>query len=215
MAFYFPEGTRLQFSTTLAAPRTITGISNADPAVATAVGHGYVDGNFVLYEGAWDEIDECVIKVDQLTADTFGLVGLDATDTAVFPSGSGAGTAKLISNWTDMPQLSTMTRDGGTPITADVPLLARRSPVRVTVGQEPTNFNFALVWDPANATYRTLLSLSRRRAKVAFRALISGSAPLVGYGTFFLDNVPTLTPRQANVVNGSFALNNQPFAYES
>jgi hypothetical protein len=216
MAFYFPEGSRLQYSVTFGSAVTATAITNANPAVfTTSAAHGFVDDNFVLYEGGWEELNECVFKVDQLTATTFSALELDATDTTIYPAGTGAGTVRLVSNWVDVPQVANITRQGGTPITSDVPLIARRSPVRVTVASEPSNFNFELNWDPTLAVYKTMLQLSRRRANVALRILAGGSAPIVGYGTLFLDNVPSFAPRESMKVTGSLSMNNTPFAYQS
>lgn len=216
MAFYFSEGSRLQYSVTFGAPVTITGITNANPAVLTSsAAHGYVDDNYVLYEGGWEELNECVFKVDQLTTTTFSALELDATDTSIYPAGTGAGTTRIITNWVDVPQVANITRQGGTPITSDVELIARRSPVRVTVGSEPSNFQFELQWDPTLTVYKTMLQLSRRRANVALRILASGSAPIVGYGTMFLDNVPSFQARQSMRVTGSLSMNNSPFAYQS
>lgn len=216
MAFYFPEGSKLQYSVTFGAPVTVSGITNANPAVATtSTSHGYVDNDYVLYEGAWEELNECVVKVDQLTATTFSLLELDATDTLIYPTGGAAGTVKLITNWVDVPQVASITSQGGTPITTDVDLIARRSPVRRTVASEPSQFDFELQWDPALATYKAMLQLSRRRAQVALRILAGGSAPIVGFGTIFLGNVPTFAPRQSMRVTGSLSMNNTPFAYQS
>ena len=48
MALYFAEGSSQQFSQTFASAKTITGITNANPAVATSVAHGYTTGDEIL-----------------------------------------------------------------------------------------------------------------------------------------------------------------------
>ena len=40
MSYYFPEGTKLYYSVTFAATKTITALSNASPAAATSTNHG-------------------------------------------------------------------------------------------------------------------------------------------------------------------------------
>ena len=48
MAYYFPEGSKFYFSKTFAAAKTISAITNANPAVATSTSHGYVNGDEIL-----------------------------------------------------------------------------------------------------------------------------------------------------------------------
>jgi len=49
MAYHFPAGTKAYYSTTFAGAKTVTGITNASPAVATSVAHGYTDGDPLLF----------------------------------------------------------------------------------------------------------------------------------------------------------------------
>jgi len=91
MAYHFPAGTKAYYSTTFAAAKTVTGVTNASPAVATSVAHGYTDGDPLLVSSGWQDASDTVFEADQLSADTFSLLGLDSTDTNVFASGTGTG----------------------------------------------------------------------------------------------------------------------------
>lgn len=215
MAHYFPEGTRLFYSVTLGSARTITGITNANPPVVSATAHGFVDNNEVLINSGWEEINESVFKVDQLTVDTFSLLGLDATSTTLFPAGSGAGTAQLISNWVEVQQLLNVSTQGGNVTYGDIPLLGRRLPLRQAIGVEPMTFNFEVSHDPALTSQIALIGLSRVRAKVALRLLVSGVAPILGYGQIDLNPVPQMARGQVNRLQGSFSMNGVPTAYAS
>jgi len=89
MAYYFPEGSKFYFSNTFAAAKTISAITNASPALATSTAHGYVDGDEILLTSGWEDATDTVFRIDQLTADTFELEGLNTTNTNFYPAGSG------------------------------------------------------------------------------------------------------------------------------
>ena len=84
MAYYFPEGSKFYLSTTFAGAKTITAVTNANPAVATSTSHGYVDNDVVLFTSGWEDATDSVFKVDQQTADTFQLLGLNSSSTTNF-----------------------------------------------------------------------------------------------------------------------------------
>ena len=57
MAFSIPDGTTIHLGTTFGTPVAITGISNAATAVATASGHGFVDGDIIVLKSGWQRIN--------------------------------------------------------------------------------------------------------------------------------------------------------------
>ena len=69
MSYFFAEGSKFYFSRTFAAAKTLSAITNADPAVATSVAHGYADLDEVLVTSGWEDANNAVLRVDQLTAD--------------------------------------------------------------------------------------------------------------------------------------------------
>lgn len=76
----------------LTAGQTITGATNADPVVVTAVAHGFADGDLIYIKDVvgMDEINDHEFYVNVLDADTFQLRGIDGT---VYGSYTSGGTA--------------------------------------------------------------------------------------------------------------------------
>lgn len=215
MAYYFPEGSLMQFSTTLAAAKTITGISNANPGVASATAHGYSDNDEVLLETGWSDVNETIFKVDQLTADTYSFLEFDSSNTSFYPSGSGGGTSRKLSAWTTVPQLLDISTQGGDARFTPIQLLANRNDIQVATGFNPTSINFTLAHDPANATVKEMLRLSRTLSKVAIKILISGSAPMYGYGYITMSELPQMARNQVNRLGGVVTLGGRPTLYAS
>lgn len=75
----------------IAAAKTITAISKANPGVVSSTAHGYSNGDIVYLEvqGMY-QMNERAVRVAGVTADTFQLEGVDTTDFDDFSSGTVA-----------------------------------------------------------------------------------------------------------------------------
>ena len=215
MAYNFPEGSKFYFSSTFAAEKTITDISNATDALATAAGHGYSDNDPILLTSGWEDATDTVFQVDQQSADTFKLMGLDTTDTDFFPAAAGAGTAKKISGWVEIPQVLTIATSGGDARFTSINPLARRNGIQVPTGFNPTTITLTLGHDPSNANYKTMLGLSRTLTKVAFKMVLSGGAVTYGYGHMSVSEMPGMNNNQPNTVTAAFGLLGRSISYEA
>lgn len=215
MSYYFPEGSKFYFSNTFASAKTITALTNANPAVASSTAHGYVDNDELLLTSGWEDATDTVFKADQLTADTFSLLGLDATNTSFYPAGSGTGTAQKISTWTEIPQVLTISTQGGDARFTTISPLAKRNAINVPTGFNPTSINLTLGHDPANANYATMLGISRNLSKVAFKMVLSGGAVTYGYGYMSVSESPALNVNNANTVNAAITLLGRAMSYAS
>lgn len=213
MAYYFPEGSKFYYSTTFAAAKTITGLTNASPAVATSVAHGYADNDEILVASGWDDVNDSVYKIDQLTADTFSLVDLDTLDTNFFPAGTGIGSAYKISAWTEIPQILSIANQGGDPKFATVSPLARRNAINVPIGFNPESLTLTLGHDPANATYKAMLGIGRVRTKCAFKQVIPGGLITYGYGYMSTSQRANMNSGNANTVSCALTILGTSMSY--
>lgn len=212
MAFNFPEGAKFQFSTTFAGAKTITGATNADPCVLTSVAHGYVDGDEVLFTSGWEDATNTVFVVDQQTADTFQIEGLNSTNTTYFPAGSGTGETKKVSGWTDIPQVLTVSTSGGDTRYTDVQLLAARQGIKIPTGFNPTTITLTLAHDPSNATYQSMLNLSRTFSLCAFK-IVGGGGTTYGYGYISVNETARMQSGQVNQVECAISILGRQIAY--
>jgi len=205
MAYYFPEGSRVYYSATFAAAKTISAASNANPAVLTSTAHGYVDDDIVLYLSGWEDANERVFKVNQTAADTFETLGLNTASTTYFPASSGTGTTKLISTWVEMPQVLNVNFTGGEPKFALIEPLASRNPISQFIGFNAVNGTITLGHDPANATYIAMLNLSRTATAVAFKVVGGSGGVSYGYGQMAVGEMWRMQRGQANAVDVAFS----------
>ena len=213
MAYYFPEGSSQQFSQTFAAAKTISAITNANPAVATSAAHGFATNDEILLTSGWEDATDTVYKVTVLTADTFSIQGLDASNTGFFPVGTGAGTAQKISGWAAIPQVLTISASGGDARFTDVAPLSKRNSIRIPTGFNATAMTLSLGHDASNANYITMLGISRNLSKVAIKQVISGGAVTYGYGYMSVSEMPKLNVNQVNTVDCAITILGRSISY--
>ncbi|MCZ4331105.1 phage tail tube protein [Castellaniella denitrificans] len=108
-----PDGARLFLGTALATEVSITAITNANPAVASAVAHGYTDGDYIAMTSPWAQLDGMILRVEGSTTDAFDLGGFDTTNTTNFPAATNTAKAKKVTTWLEIPKITQPAMDGG------------------------------------------------------------------------------------------------------
>ena len=213
MAYYFAEGSKIQFTQTMAGAKTITVATNANPCVMTSVAHGYTTGDEILLTTGWEDATDSVYKITVLTADTFSVSGLDTTNTSFFAVGSGVGTAQKLSSWLDIPQVLTISASGGDARFTDISPLSKRNSIKVPTGFNATSVTLSLGHDAAQANYITMLGIARNLSKVAIKMVISGGAVTYGYGYMSVSETPKLNVNQANTVDAALTILGRTVSY--
>lgn len=215
MAYSLPEGSSQQFSNTLAAAKTITAITNANPAVATCTGHGYTTGDEIMLSSGWEDATDSVYKIESVDANSFKILGLDSTNTSFFPTGSGGGSAQKLSAWTAIPQVLTISASGGDARFTDVNPLAKRNGIRIPTGFNATSVTLSLGFDATTPTYKTMVDISRSLSKVAFKQVLSGGAVQYGYGYLTVSEFPKLNNNQVNTVDAALTFLGRTMSYDA
>lgn len=91
------KGTIVYMQTALAAAKTITGITAANPPVVTSATHGYSNGDVIKIDGVvgMQEVNNRAFVVAGITTDTFQLKGVDGTGYTAYGSGGSAYKATM------------------------------------------------------------------------------------------------------------------------
>lgn len=217
MAFKFPEGTRFSFCplSQFAAAKTITIVSNANPALATSSAHGYVDDDEILFISGWEDATNQILRVDQQDVNTFLLTGLDTSNTSFYPAGSGIGTAQKVGTWVQIPQVLGIQTSGGDPRFTDVQLLASRNSIKVPTGFNATTTVLTMAHDPSDANWLTMTGISRTLAPVAFKMVLGGGGTTYAYGYMAVNESPQMNANQVNAVSATFAFLGRQISYST
>ena len=215
MAYSLPEGSSQQFSNTLAAAKTITAITNANPAVATCTAHGYTTGDEIMLSSGWEDANDSVYKIESVDSNSFKILGLDSTNTSFFPAGSGGGSAQKLSSWTAIPQVLTISASGGDARFTDVTPLAKRNGIRIPTGFNATSVTLSLGFDATTPAYKTMVGISRSLSKVAFKQILSGGSVQYGWGYLTVSEFPKLNNNQVNTVDAALTFLGRTMSYDA
>lgn len=215
MAYKFPDGASFQYSITLAAAKTISAFTNANPGVATSVTHGYTTADeLLLLSDAWEDATSSVFRATVLTVDTLNLQGLDTTSTTYFPVGGGVnGTLQKISTWKNVPQILTIGTSGGDARRATISPLSRRTPFNVPLGLNPVDITLTLGHDSSNAIYQEMLTISRALTKCAFKLVLADGSTTYGYGNMVVGTFPSIQTGRENQATVGINLLGRDVAY--
>ncbi len=215
MAYSLPEGSSQQFSNTLAGSKTITAITNANPAVATCTAHGYTTGDEIMLSSGWEDATDSVYKIESVDSNSFKILGLDSTNTSFFPAGSGGGSAQKLSAWTAIPQVLTISASGGDARFTDVNPLAKRNGIRIPTGFNATSVTLSLGFDATTPAYKTMVGISRSLSKVAFKQVLSGGSVQYGWGYLNVSEFPKLNNNQVNTVDAALTFLGRTMSYDA
>lgn len=215
MAYSLPEGSSQQFSNTLAAAKTITAITNANPAVATCTAHGYTTGDEIMLSSGWEDANDSVYKIESVDSNSFKILGLDSTNTSFFPAGSGGGSAQKLSAWTAIPQVLTISASGGDARFTDVNPLAKRNGIRIPTGFNATSVTLSLGFDATTPAYKTMVGISRSLSKVAFKQVLSGGSVQYGWGYLTVSEFPKLNNNAVNTVDAALTFLGRTMSYDA
>lgn len=208
MASLFPNGAIVSIGTSYSAAKTITAISNADPGVATAATHGFSDNDILVISSAWPRLDQAIVRVANSDTGTFALEGVDTTDTTLYPTGGGAGTAREVMTWVPLSQITNSTMSGGEQQFFSWQYLEDGVQRQRPTFKNARSMEFTMDFDASLAWHDALLTADRAGTPHALRvALPSGGT--IYYNVYVgFDGEPTLDINQNMQVTASFAFAN-------
>lgn len=115
MSITLPNGTKTSIASAYDDAEVVSAITNANPAVASSTGHSRNNGDVIEINSGWSALDGRIVRVANVTANTFELEGIDTTNVNNYPPGSGAGSVRAITAWTQLTQIMGRQASGGEP----------------------------------------------------------------------------------------------------
>lgn len=121
---------RVELENTVGTATAITGITNASPGVVTSAGHGLTNGDVVkiVATDGMVEIDDQLVRVANVTTDTFELESLDTTNFGTF-SASGTNTWQEVTAWYTLAAATSVNIGDASPSEIDATRLIDRKEV--------------------------------------------------------------------------------------
>lgn len=213
MAVSLPNGVTFALATAYGAVKAISAITNANPGVASAAAHGFSDGDFVEITSGWSRLNNRVVRVDAPTTDAFNVEGINTTSTLNYPSGTGGGSAREITQWTQISQIMELSTSGGEMQFATYSFLEQDFESQLPTQSSAMTITMGIADDPALAGYQALKSLADTRELVALKATMPNGSVILYNGYVSFNETPTMTKNSVMVVNATFSLQGRPVRY--
>lgn len=212
MAAIFWSKVTVAFQSALAAADTITAITNANPGVATATAHGMANGDYVyLLVNGMPSLNNRVVRIANVTTNTFELQGVDTTSLGTFSS----GTAEAVTFGNTMSTAKGVNASGGDPEFADITTIHDNIRKQVPVVTSPLTMSFDSIFDPADAALVALKTAADALAIRAVKLTFSSGAIITFAGYVSCSLTPTGNAQEVVSTSVTLTAAARPTVYAS
>lgn len=213
MSVSLPNGALVAIASGYGSSLTVSAITNASPAVATSTAHGLANGDFVEVTSGWSRLTNKIIRVANVTANTFELEGYDTSNTSIYPAAGGTGSARKITGWTQLSQILSSSSSGGEQQFLDYQFLEADAAKRIPTFKAPAGLTFRVADDPTLAGYVLAKTANDDREPRAVRVTLPNGAILLYNAYISLAPSPSLTVNEVMSVEVTLSLLNEPVRY--
>jgi hypothetical protein len=200
MSFRLPNGSTFDFAEEYAEAVTITSISNATVAKATMeTGHGLVAGDIIVVTSGWVKITGRAFKVGTVTGDEVEILGVNTTSTQSYPAGTSAGTARKVSKWVNIPQITEVASSGGEQQFYQFGFLEEDEDRQIPTTKSPSTLTLTVADDP-DQPYVPVVEAADELKEERIQRLNLVNGDMILYNSIAsITNTPSLTRNQIMV----------------
>lgn len=205
MAITLATGTLVAIASTYGSSSAMSAITNASSAVATlAAAHGVIVGDFLEITSGWDRLNGRIVRVSAVATNDVTLEGINTASTSLYPAGTGTGSIRRITAWTNLSQITSgISVSGGEQQFADITTLTDRTQKQIPTVRGAVNVTLPLFDDPSLAWYSTVQTASDTATATGVRMIFPNASRLVANAYWSLQAVPTI---EDSTLRGSISL---------
>lgn len=199
---------------TLGTLKAVSAITNASSAVATLeASHGVIVGDILQFTSGWPDLDGKVVRISAVSTNDVTLEGFDTTDTTKFPPGSGTGSIKEVTGWTNIAQILTIGKAGGEQQYYNFQFLNELQGRQIPTSKNPLAIEMKLADDITLAQNATIRAAEDSGVPQPFRLVYRNGSRTLASGYWSMAYLPDLALGQANQRDVSIALSCLPQDY--
>ncbi|HEZ5563048.1 TPA: phage tail protein [Neisseria meningitidis] len=213
MAVKLPNGATVHIATALAAEKKATVATNAAECVLTVAGHGFANGDLVLFKSGWGKLNECVFQIGDVKADTFKLTGIDTSNADEFPAGSGIGAVQKITDWVQVSQIVEFSTSGGEQQYVDFGFLEDDFDQQIPSTKSAMSMSIKIADDTSLSGYKAAAKCSDKGGKWPLKVVLKGGGLICYNGYPSMNKTPELVRNQVMAVTLSYAISGEVNRY--
>ena len=174
-----------------------------------------MDGDYVEVTSGWSKLTDRVVRVDGSASGVFDLEGIDTTKTNLFPVGGGAGSARKVTGWTQLAQITGSTSSGGEQNFLNYQFLEADSEKRIPTTKTAAGIEFTVADVPTLPGYILAKEANDDRVPRAVRVTLSNGGILLYNAYISLSVIPSLTVNELMTVQVTLSFSGDPVRYAS
>lgn len=213
MAVQVPNGALIAIASGYGSAVNTTVATNANPCVVTATAHGYANGDFVEITSGWSRLTNKVVRIANITANTFEIEGYDTTSTSIYPSAGGLGSVRKITGWTQLSQILGSTSSGGEQNFLEYQFLESDSQKRIPTFKSAAGLTLTVGDDATQPGYILASTANDDRLARGVRITLPSAAKLLYNAYISLNKTPTLTVNELMACEVTLSLLAEPVRY--
>ncbi len=212
-----PTGTTFFIASAFGSAVTVSAVTNASEAVVTtSTAHGYANGDIVEVTSGWGRLNKRAFRIKAVTSTAMTLEGMDTTNTTYFPAGSGIGSVRKATTFTQIANVLGAQSQGGDPKTVSYKYIESDVDFSLNDGFNATSYTLELDADSiGTAGYTALKSLTDVQTDTIMQMVTRNGAKIYQPCTVALNEAVQLQDGQINRVRAQFNGNNRLVRYAS
>lgn len=211
-----PTGSTFFIASAFASSRATTAVTNASEAVVTSAAHGFSNGDVLEVTSGWGRLNLRAVRIKGVTTDSFILEGVDTSNTNFFPAGTGVGSVRKATAFTQITQVLSAASSGGDPKTVSFKYIESDVEFSLNDGFTATSQSLELDADSIGAAgYTALKTLTDTQTNTILRTLTRSGSVMLQPCTVALNESVKLQDGQVNRVTCAFNGNSKLTRYAS
>lgn len=192
----------------------MTAISNATQAVATLeASHGVIANDIIVVTSGWSRLNGRVVRAESVSTNDVTLDDINTSSTTLYPAGSGAGSVKEVSGFTQVTQVLEFSTEGGEQQFVTYSFLEDDTERRIPTVKSAQGFNLVIGDDPTLPHYALLDAADQDRLPRVIKVQLPGGSVIYYNAYVTLNRTPTLTKNEVMGLRASFSLLADPTRY--
>jgi hypothetical protein len=213
MSVSLPNGALVAIASGYGSALTVSAVTNASPAVGTSTAHGLLTGDFIEVTSGWSRLTNKVVKVGAVTANTFELLGIDSTLTSIYPAGTGTGTVRKVTGYTQLAQILSSASSGGDQQFLTYQFLESDSQKQIPTFKNAAGLTFSVADDATQPGYILASTANDDRLQRAVKITLPSGSVLSYNAYISINKTPSLTVNQLMDIQATMSLLAEPVRY--
>lgn len=216
MAFSLPNGATISMGSSYGDEKTLSAFSNANPGVMTLeASHGILVSDIFEVTSGWSRANGNVYRASAVATNDVTVEGFNTSNTTLFPAGSGTGTIREVTAWTQITQVLDLTTSGGEQQFATYSPLEDDAEHQIPTVKSPIVIKMKIGDDASLPHYSALATADADRQQRVIRIMLPSGSPIYFSAYVTLQKTPTLTKNEVMGLEVTLSLINQVTRYTS